>query len=359
MPLFMAVLASLLAAGLVWNRGNDSQIIGAGSTLAAPLVERSVADYRNAMTADNPDRPQQTGGDWVLDGSGGIDYEPVGSMGGIMRLDDPEVDFAVSDYPLSSQAVEQKKVGQFPVAVGALALVHNLDLAQPLKLDAATVSAIYRGEITRWNDPALTALNPGVQLPDEDITPVHRSDGSGSTQGLTRWLAAEDAAWKSGPGTGPQISWPEGVGRAAERSGGVIEAVQQTKGALGYVEPGQARVADLELATLRNGAGDFVEANAGGMSAAVKGMDWDGAEHFTALAPSRDAKGAYPLTMPIFAVMKTDPQYATDAARTLAYLRWLVTSYDASATNLGYLPLPQEGAAAVEDYWRANFDHAL
>ena len=166
MPLFISVLVALLALGLWWNRGNDSQPVGAGSTLAAPLIERSTADYRNAMSADNPDRPAETGGDWVLDSSGGIDYEKVGSMGGIMRLSDPEVGFAVSDYPLSSKALADLQAGQFPVAAGALALVHDLDLAgRPLRLDAATVAAIYLGTITRWDDPAIDALNPGTSLP--------------------------------------------------------------------------------------------------------------------------------------------------------------------------------------------------
>lgn len=128
MPLLVATLVGLLALGLTWNRGNDSQIVGAGSTLAAPLLERSAIDYRNAMAADNPERVEQTGNDWVLDGSGGIDYERVGSMAGIVRLSDPEIDFAVSDYPLSAQAVDEQNLGQFPIAAGSIALAHDLEL---------------------------------------------------------------------------------------------------------------------------------------------------------------------------------------------------------------------------------------
>ncbi|MFC6359630.1 phosphate ABC transporter substrate-binding protein PstS [Luteococcus peritonei] len=356
MPLFIAVLVGLLALGLLWNRGNDSQLVGAGSTLAAPLVERSVADYRNAVAADNPDRPGQTGGDWVLDGSGGIDYEKVGSMGGVMRLSDPEVDFAVSDYPLSTTALAELQAGQFPVAAGALALVHDLDLGgRALRLDAPTVARIYLGSITRWNDPAIGALNPGLQLPDLAITPLHRSDGSGSTAGLTSWLSENSPEWADGPGSGPQVDFPEDIGRAAERSSGMVEGTGATEGALAYVEPGQARSAGLQVVQLKNRAGNFTAPDAEAMAAALQGMDWEAGDHFTGLSPTETAREAYPLTLPIYVVMKTDPKDQADARRTLGWLRWLVQDYDTSTTGLGYLPLPEAGSRAVASYWATTF----
>ena len=360
MPLFISVLVALLALGLWWNRGNDSQLVGAGSTLAAPLIERSTADYRNAMSADNPDRPAETGGDWVLDGSGGIDYEKVGSMGGIMRLSDPEVGFAVSDYPLSSKALADLQAGQFPVAAGALALVHDLDLAgRPLRLDAATVAAIYLGTIIRWDDPAIDALNPGTSLPSVEIRPVHRSDGSGSTMGLTRWLAESSTDWRDGPGVGAQVAFPEGVGLTAERSSGMVETTSSTDGALGYVEPGQARAAGLQLVQLENRAGSLVAPDNASMAAALQGMEWTSEHDFTQLSPTETAKDAYPLTLPIYVVMKTDPQDDADAQRAFGYLRWLLNDYDATAAGLGYLPLPAAGAQAVQDYWSQIFSHNL
>ncbi|MGO4956785.1 phosphate ABC transporter substrate-binding protein PstS [Luteococcus sp. Sow4_B9] len=359
MPLFVLSLVALLVLGLLWNRGNDSKIVGAGSTLAAPLIERSATSYRNAFTADNPERPDETGGDWVLDGSGLV-YEPVGSMGGIMRLNsDPEVDFAVSDYPLAAETVDGRKLGQFPIAAGAIAVVHNLDLGgKQLQLDAQTVANIYLGTVKRWDDKAIAALNPGVALPAQDITPVHRADGSGSTQGITNWLSTNSPQWNDGPGTGPAITWPQGVGSAAERSSGVVKAVKATSGAVGYVEPGQARAAGLKVATLRNGAGDFVAPASEGMAAALAGMDWNSADHFTRVAPSADATGAYPLTVPIYVVMEREPQQEKDARRALSYLDYVVTRYDASASKLGYLPLPEKGATQVDAYIKDTFPYA-
>ncbi|MEL4358301.1 MULTISPECIES: phosphate ABC transporter substrate-binding protein PstS [unclassified Luteococcus] len=358
MPLFIAALAALLVLGLVWNRGQDSQIRGAGSTLAAPLIDRSAITYRNAFSADNPERPDQTGGDWVMDGSG-FSYEPVGSLGGIMRLDDPEVDFAVSDYPLTLDTIDSKKLGQFPIAAGSIALVHDLDLGgKPLKLDAQIVANIYLGKITSWNDKQLAALNPGVTLPNLPITPVHRSDGSGSTEGLTKWLTREVPAWKDGPGSGAQITWPEGVGKAEERSGGVIGLVKQTKGALTYAEPGQAKSAGLQVAQVRNGADEFIAPDAAGMAAALKGTDWASTDHFTKLAAKPDAKGAYPLTVPIYVALKREPQQKTDGKRSLAYLMYVINKFDSSASKLGYLPLPAEGAAEVSKYVAETFPHA-
>ncbi|MEL4544535.1 phosphate ABC transporter substrate-binding protein PstS [Luteococcus sp. H138] len=358
MPLFIAALAGLLVLGLVWNRGNDSQIRGAGSTLAAPLIDRSAISYRNAFSADNPERPDQTGRDWVMDGNG-FSYEPVGSLGGIMRLDDPEVDFAVSDYPLSLQTINDKKLGQFPIAAGSIALVHDLDLdGKALKLEAETVANIYLGKIKTWNDPKIAALNPGVTLPDQEITPVHRSDGSGSTEGFTKWLVRTVPAWKDGPGSGPQITWPEGIGKAAERSGGAIDAVKKTKGALTYAEPGQAKSAGLQVAQVKNGANEFVAPDAAGMAAALKGTDWASTDHFTKLAAKPDAKGAYPLTVPIYVALKREPQQKTDGRRSLAYLMYVMNKFDGSAAKLGYLPLPAEGASEVSKYISETFPHA-
>lgn len=357
MPLFIAALAALLVLGLLWNRGNESTIVGAGSTLAAPLVERTATDYRNAFGADNPQRPDQTGGDWVMDGTG-LGYEQVGSLGGLMRLDDPEVDFAISDYPLSQQALDERKLGQFPLAAGSLALAHRLDLGgKMLKLDAATVAGIYDGTITRWNDPKLVALNPGTTLPATAIVPVHRADGSGSTAGLTRWLSAEVLAWKKGPGTGPRITWPDGVGKAADKSRGVLDAVKKTQGAITYAESGQALAAGLQVAQVKNGAGEFVVPDRTTMAAALAGMDFSGDDRYTQLVPSADAAGAYPITLPIVAVLKQEPQQRTDAKRALAYLRYVLADADAAALKLGYLPLPDAAVEQVTNHLSETFPY--
>lgn len=237
MPLFILAVIALLVWLMLPGRG-QSGITGSGSTLAQPLIQQAARDYRDAAAADNPERVKQTGRDWVLNGSG-IDYEAIGSLGGILRLSDPEVDFAIADYPLTAAALSEKRVEQFPIAVGAIAIVANLDLPQgtALRLDAPTLADIFRGAVTSWQDPAITAANPGLELPDAPITSVHRTDGSGSTLGLTTWLSAHSADFRSAPGAGQSLTWPAGTG--AERSSGMISTLQQTAGSIGYVELGQ------------------------------------------------------------------------------------------------------------------------
>lgn len=349
MPLLIVVLVGIVAL-LLAGRGQQTQIIGAGSTLAQPLIERSAAEFRNVQTADDPSRTAQTGNDWVLDGSG-VQYEPVGSLGGIMRLADPEVDFAVADYPLSADGLARLGAAQSPIALGAVAVVHNLELpaGAVLRLDAPTVARIYLGQVTRWNDPAITALNPGLPLPELAITAVHRSDGSGSTYGFTGYLSAGSPDWAAGPGAANAISWPAGTG--AERTGGLIDAVRGSPGAIGYLEQGQAQRAGLRIAALRNPAGRFTEPTGPSMLAAIAGHDWSGRDdHVTPLSTADDPQ-AYPVTVAIYAVVKRSPQFRQDTERTLRYLAFVMEEYDGAAQDLGYLPLPPAAAQAVQGYW--------
>lgn len=344
---FAAVgVVALLLAG----RGQQTEIQGAGSTLAQPLIERSVIAFRNAQAADNPSRPEETGNDWVLSGSG-IDYEPVGSTGGIMRLSDPEVDFAVSDYPLSADGLKEHAVAQFPIALGAIAVVHSLDLpqGQDLRLDARTVAAVYLGEITRWNDPKIAALNPGVTLPDSAVSVVHRSDGSGSTRGFTGYLSDGSPQWAAGPGKGTEIAWPTGTG--AERTEGVIEQVRNTAGSIGYVDYGQAERAGLDVIALANESGAYVRPSEEAILAAASSHDWSGKDDYaTALATASD-KRAYPATVAIYVMVKRDPKFAQQTERTMSYLRFLLQDFGNGAKDLGYVPMPGQAATAIENYW--------
>lgn len=341
----VGVVALLLA-----GRGQQTDIQGAGSTLAQPLIERSVIAFRNAQAADDPTRPEETGNDWVLSGSG-IEYEPVGSTGGIMRLSDPEVDFAVSDYPLSADGLKEHAVAQFPIALGAIAVVHSLDLpqGQVLRLDARTVAAVYLGEITRWKDPKIAALNPGVTLPDSAVSVVHRSDGSGTTRGFTRYLSEGSPQWASGPGTGTEIAWPTGTG--AERTEGVIEQVRNTAGSIGYVDYGQAERAGLDVIALANESGAYVRPSAEAILAAASSHDWSGKDDYaTALATASD-KQAYPATVAIYVMVKRDPKFAQQTERTMSYLRFVLQDFGDGAKDLGYVPMPGQAARAIENYW--------
>jgi len=349
MPLIMAAVVAVVAV-LLAASGRSEALVGSGSTLAQPLMERATVDFRNAASADNPSRPAATGSDWVLDGSG-MEYEPVGSLGGIMRLSDGGAHFAVSDYPLTAEALKERKLAQFPVVVGAVGVVHTLDLPgdATLKLDAATLGKIYLGTITTWNDPAIAALNKGVALPDMPITPVHRSDGSGSTFGFTGYLSSGSPEWKSGPGTGSVVQWPAGTG--AERSSGMASAVQGTKGAIGYLDAGQAERAGLKMAALGNAGGSYVDPSPHAMSAAVEGADWSGQDDYvTPLTTGTKAADAYPATVAVYGLVPREGNKG-DTRRALQFLRYVMDESDAAARDLGYLPLPPAAADAVRAYW--------
>jgi phosphate transport system substrate-binding protein len=339
-------LVALLLAG----RGQQTEIQGAGSTLAQPLIERSVTAFRDAQSADDPERPDETGNDWVLSGSG-IEYEPVGSMGGIMRLSDPEVDFAVSDYPLSADGLKELQVAQFPIALGAIAVVHSLDLPEgrELKLNARTLAAIYAGEITRWNDTRIAELNPGDALPNEAVSVVHRSDGSGSTRGFTGYLSEGSRQWASGPGTGTEIAWPTGTG--AERTEGVINQVRDNPGSIGYVDYGQAQRAGLDVIALANESGAYVRPSEEAILAAGSSHDWSGRDDYTTALAAASDRAAYPATVGIYVMVKRDPEFAQQTQRTMSYLRFLLNDFGHAAKELGYVPMPGQAARDIENYW--------
>ena len=353
MPLLVALVVAIIAL-LLAGRGQQTQLIGSGSTLAQPLIERSITDFRNSVAADNPDQRDDTGTDWVLDGSG-IDYEPVGSLGGILRLSDPEVDFAISDYPLSNAALSERDLVQFPLALGAIAVVHNLELPQgrTLQLDAPALAGIYSGQITRWDHAALVKLNPDATLPDLAINAVHRTDGSGSTLGFTGYLAGGSRDWARGPGSNTLIKWPTGAG--AERSGGLLSAVTETAGSIGYAEQGQAIRAGLRLAGLKNASAAYTLPSSASMRAATANHDWSGDDDYVGPLTTAKTAEAYPMTVAVYAVTRRAPKAEQDTRRTLRYLSFVLDSYDGTAEDLGYLPLPTAAGDAVKAYWSNAF----
>lgn len=354
--LILTLLAALLLGGLIYALwGDKEQTVGAGSTLAQPAVLRVWTAWRQAGNADNPLRPAATGGDYVP-ANDPLEYVPVGSLGGIVRMDDPLVDFAMSDYPLTTEGLSEKGLIQFPVVIAALAVVHNLDLpgGQDVRLDAPTLASIYTGEITRWNDPALAALNPGLALPDIAISPIHRIEGSGSTYNFASYLAAGDESFRQRYGVSSEIAWPGGT--AVRGSGGMIEAVLSVPGAVGYVQGGQAAAAGLRFAALRNAGGEFHTPSPASVRAAVTGIDWSPATQFsTPIAASPDA-AAYPMTTPVYAMVRAVS--GGDRRRVLQFLRFFVHRSGGHVEPLGFLPLPDQGVEAVESYLAVVADPA-
>lgn len=328
-----AVVAAIVL--LLAGQGSADKIVGSGSTFAQPLIERGAVGFQDARAGD---------GDWTS-GSAGVEYEPVGSLGGIMRLQDPEVDFAVTDYPLSADGLAKYDAVQFPIAIGSLSPVYNLKgLVGPLNLAAPTLAGIFSGRITTWADPRIAADNPGVALPQVPIKVIYRQDGSGSTFNFSSFLARHDAAWRDSLGAATTLRWPAGLG--VKGSDGMAKGVAAQDGAIGYLETGQARRAKLAVAALRNPAGRFVAADEASITAGARDAGLAGE------APATAASAAgYPLVTAIYGVMKRNNRTAGDNQRAARFLAFLLDHGDAQARALGYLPLSPASAAKVRRTW--------
>lgn len=341
----LAFIAIGFIAFAAAGSSDEGRLEGAGSTLANPILQRVSTSYQGYLAADRVDLSTQQGqsGDWVA-GPGALDYDPVGSVGGLMRLDDPAMTFAVTEVPLSPAELQAGARVQFPLILGATAPVIQLDLGGAgLVLDAETLSAIYRGDITRWSDPAIAALNRDVALPDQVIAVRHRSDGSGSSWTFTGYLA-QSAAWTAGQSAQPD--WP--VGQGAKGSRGMIDAVKATDGAIGYVEVGQARRAGLSVVHLLDGAGQPVAPSPETIRAAATVTDW------TPDSQAADLSGqGWPMTATVHVVLRRDN---AQNDRALAFFRFFYAEAARRADALGYVALPDATVQAVEAHWGQIFN---
>lgn len=331
---------------LVAGANAEGRLSGAGSTFVNPILQRVSTAYQGYLAADRVDPASQEGasGDWTA-GATALDYDPVGSIGGLTRLSDPTVEFAATEVPLTPAEMQEKGLIQFPLILGAAAPVVNLDLGgQALTLDAGVLAAIYGGAITNWTDPAIAALNPGLALPDMPIAVRQRSDGSGTTWTFTGYLA-QSPAWTAGQSA--EMASPVGVG--AKGSRGIIEAVRATPGAIGYSEAGQAREAGLSVARLVNGSGETVEASPETVRAASTVTGWEPGRE---TMPASDATG-WPMTALVYVAMRADDRQAD---RTLAFFSYFYAEAARKAEAMGYVPLPSEVVRKVEAFWAATYD---
>lgn len=325
----------------VAGSNTEGRLAGAGSTLADPILQRVSTSYQGYLAADRVDVARQDGqsGDWT-GGASALDYDPVGSVGGLLRLSDPAITFAVTEIPLSAEELAAQEKVQFPLILGAAAPVANLDLGGgDLTLDATVLAAIYSGQITTWSDPAIAALNPGMSLPDQPIAVRYRRDGSGTTWTFTGYLA-QAAAWPVG-----QVAHAEwAVGEGAEGSRGLIEAVKATPGAIGYSEVGQARRAGLAVIRLVNGSGQTESPSVATVRAAAMASDWEAGQQVAAAS----ATAGWPMTATVYVVMRADdPQND----RALAFFRYFYAEAARQADALGYVPLPPDVVTEIEAYW--------
>lgn len=272
-----------------------------------------------------------------------VDYQAIGSGGGIKAITEQTVDFGASDAPLKDEELAAlpagKKLFHFPTALGAVVVIYNLPGVASLNLDADNVAGIFLGTIKKWNDPAIAANNAGVSLPADDILVVHRSDGSGTTNAFTTYLDTVSPDWHSSVGAGKEVNWPTGIG--AQGNDGVAGGVKQTQGAVGYVELNYATQAGLTTAAIKNADGKFVQGSTEGVTAAAEAAAVDFPADFR---QKPIINGAGPATYPIasytFLLVYQD-QTKDDKGKTLvSFLYWALTDGQSAEGGLGYAPLP-------------------
>ncbi len=314
----------------------SAEISGAGASFIFPLVSRWSADYNAATGAK-------------------VNYQSIGSGGGIAQIKAGTVDFGSSDKPLSSEELAQAGLGQFPSAIGGVVPVVNLEGIRPgqLRLSGPLLADIYLGKIGKWNDAAIAAVNPGLVLPDTRITLVHRSDGSGTTFNFSNYLSKVSGEWSSKVGEGTSVQWPDGVGGKGNE--GVASYVQQMKGSLGYVELAYALQNDMPYASLQNAAGNWVQPSAETFAAAAASADWAGARDFNLVITNAPGADAWPITATNFMLMHKQPKDAKRNQQTLAFFKWAFENGRRQADELHYVPLPAELVTQIESYWASEF----
>jgi phosphate transport system substrate-binding protein len=331
-------LAVIAAIAMIGTAAQAADITGAGSTFVYPVLSKWSAAY-SVKTGNH------------------VNYQSIGSGGGIAQIKAGTVDFGASDKPLSTDELKQAGLGQFPVVIGGIVPVVNVPglAAGKLKLDGPTLAKIFLGEVKSWNDPAIAALNPGVSLPDARITVVHRSDGSGTTFNFTHYLSQVSAPWKRAVGEGTAVRWPAGIGGKGNE--GVAAYVKQVKGGIGYVEYAYALQNKMAYAQMKNAAGHYVQPTAASFGAAADTADWNDAKDFNLIMTNAPGANAWPITATTWVILYKQPKDAGRSKVTFDFFQWSLEHGQPQATALDYVPLPPSLVQRIEQYWKAQFAH--
>ena len=331
---FPAVLAAaILLAPVLGARAAD--ITGAGATFPYPIYAKWAEAYK-AKTGI------------------GMNYQSIGSGGGIAQIKAKTVDFGASDMPLKQEDLQAAGLMQFPAIVGGVVPVMNLDGIKPgaIKLTGLVLADIYLGKIKNWNDKAIAALNPGVALPGDLIAVVHRSDGSGTTFIWTDYLSKVSPEWKTKVGSSTAVSWPEGVGGKGNE--GVAAYVQRIKGSIGYVEYAYAKRNNMAYALVQNRDGAYPMPDNATFQAAAANSDWKNAPMFYQILTDQPGKSAWPITGASFILMHVKQDKPENAAEVLKYFDWCFHNGQKLAEELDYVPLPDNLVKQIEDAWKAQ-----
>ena len=339
MKLFRTLTAVGLLAAASAPAASAADITGAGSTFVYPVLAKWADAYK-----------KQTGI--------GLNYQSIGSGGGIQQITKKTVTFGASDMPLMPADVQKNNFVQFPVINGAVVPLLNLPGMKPgdLVFDGPTLAKVFLGQITKWNDPAIAKLNPDVKLPNMAIAIVHRSDGSGTTFIWTDYLSKVSPDWKSKVGENTAVEWPVGIG--GKGSEGVSATVAQTVGALGYVEYAYAMQNKLNYAKMINSAGKVVAPAAAAFEAAAGGADWANSKAFRVVITDAPGDTSWPVAGSTFILMQSSPVNPADSNAALKFFDWGYKNGKMMATDLLYVPMPDSVVVLIEKTWKEKIKGA-
>lgn len=337
---FNKLFAGIAGAVAVLSSGvcSAQTINGAGATFPAPVYQQWIAEYSKV--------------------SGGvkINYQPLGSSAGLAQIKARTVDFGASDEPLKKDELDKAGLIQFPMIMGAIVPVINLNDVKPgeLKLSGDVLARIFMGKISKWNDAEITKLNDGLKLPDLKITVVHRADGSGTTWNFTNYLSKISEEWSKKYGCNKEISWLEGsVG--GRGNSGVAAMVKRIKGAIGYVESAYAFESNMTFTQMLNKAGKFVQPTNGTFQAAAANADWKNAPGFFMVLTDQPGDNSWPMMASSYILIYKDQKASAQQADTmLKYFTWAYDSGDAIAAKLNYVSIPKNVADMVKESWKSN-----
>jgi len=326
---------SLLAISIVATAGltgvaSAQEITGAGATFPAPIYAKWAADYNKATGVK-------------------VNYQSIGSGGGIKQIDSKTVDFGASDMPQTDEVLKAKGQMQFPTVMGGVVPVINVKGINPgeLKLTGTLLADIFLGKISRWNDPALKALNPTLALPDAAIAQVRRADGSGTTFIFTNYLSKVSPEWKAKVGEGTAVNWPVGAGGKGNE--GAAAFVGRLPNSMGYVEYSYVKQNKMNFAVVQNSAGTFVTPEDDSFMAAAAGADWS--KTFYHILTNQPGKNAWPISGATFILMHNKQDKPASATEVLKFFSWAYKNGDQAAAALDYVPMPDGVVGSIEKAW--------
>jgi len=331
-------LTAAATAAMSWS-ALAADLSGAGATFPYPVYAKWADAYK-----------KETGV--------GLNYQSIGSGGGIKQIKAKTVTFGASDAPLPGKELDGSGLAQFPMVMGGIVPVINLEGVAPgdLTIDGPTLANIFLGTIKKWNDPAIAKLNPGKTLPSSAIALVHRSDGSGTTYNFTYYLSEVSPEWKSKVGTNTAVQWPAGIG--AKGNEGVANNVAQTKGSIGYVEYAYAKQNKLTYTKMVNKAGKAVAPTAESFQAAAANADWKSQPGYGVILANQPGDTSWPMTAATWILLYKKPADAATTAEALKFFAWSYDKGDAMAKALDYVPMPDNVVADIKKMWASEIKDA-